>query len=412
MANLQYSPRYDGYFVTMDIFGNKADEQKPVTFRAYDASTGTLYPEVNPSVTITYAPLGLEGSYAAPVALSTANKIEQSNDLKKGWNWLSLYVVTDDMSPDAVFAKIAGDVIQLKSHNGFTENNGNGGFTEGISTIENGKMYAVQVSQDCTLRLVGTRASGSISLVEGWNWIGTGQKLTSVGEALANMEPANGDILKGLQGVTYFDTYEWAGSLQTMQPGMGYKLKSAKDVTFIYPNTVTGAAASRMVNGQSSMVNGQSSLFTPGDYHLFADNMTMTALVVLNGDVLTDAEIGVFVNDDECRATATTNKSGRAYLTIPGDEECTLTFLVAAGGKVYQAIETVGYAVDAICGSYGNPFVIHLGDATGISNLKGTMNDDYSVYDLQGRKVSTGDNANSKLRKGVYVVNGQKKVMK
>ena len=412
VANLQYSPRYDGYFVTMDIFGNKADEQKPVTFRAYDASTGTLYPEVNPSVTITYAPLGLEGSYAAPVALSTANKIEQSNDLKKGWNWLSLYVVTDDMSPDAVFAKIAGDVIQLKSHNGFTENNGNGGFTEGISTIENGKMYAVQVSQDCTLRLVGTRASGSISLVEGWNWIGTGQKLTSVGEALANMEPANGDILKGLQGVTYFDTYEWAGSLQTMQPGMGYKLKSAKDVTFIYPNTVTGAAASRMVNGQSSMVNGQSSLFTPVDYHLFADNMTMTALVVLNGDVLTDAEIGVFVNDDECRATATTNKSGRAYLTIPGDEECTLTFLVAAGGKVYQAIETVGYAVDAICGSYGNPFVIHLGDATGISNLKGTMNDDYSVYDLQGRKVSTGDNANSKLRKGVYVVNGQKKVMK
>ena len=34
VAHLQYKPRYDGYFVTMDIYDNgEGDEKKEVTFR-------------------------------------------------------------------------------------------------------------------------------------------------------------------------------------------------------------------------------------------------------------------------------------------------------------------------------------------------------------------------------------------
>jgi hypothetical protein len=85
---------------------------------------------------------------------------------------------------------------------------------------------------------------------------------------------------------------------------------------------------------------------------------------------------------------------------------------VAVDGKVYTAKQAVGYTVDAVCGSYSQPFVISLGDATGISEIEDGANGNNSVYDLQGRKIVTDKAANRKLGKGVYVVNGQKKVMK
>jgi hypothetical protein len=282
-----------------------------------------------------------------------------------------------------------------------------------LNSLEYGKMYAVQMANDRTLRLVGTPASGQVTLATGWNWVGYGQQLASVDDALANMGPENGDIVRDQEGVAYFDTYAWAGSLLTMQPGWGYQVKRKNAATFYYPSSVTGAAASRTASltSQHAPLNSQ---FTPVDYHLFADNMVMTAQVMKDGVMLTDAEIGVFADGDECRATATTDEEGRAYITIPGDEACQLTFLVAVDGMVYTTRQTADYAVDAVCGSYSQPFVINLGDATGIEEIEnGTLKIGNAVYDLQGRKVNSQySNFNSQLKKGVYVVNGQKKVIK
>ena len=414
VANLEYSPRYDSYFATMDIYGSTDDVKKAVTFRAYDASTGTLYPVVNPTSAVSYAPLALKGSYAEPELLTTADYIEQQTNLRKGWNWISLYVNMSDMSPQTIFNAIADDVLTVKSKSdGFVENSENGLQGE-LTALANGKMYAVQMSNDRTLRLVGNRASETVSVDEGWNWLGYGQYFASVTDALASMSPANGDVLKGQQGVTYYDSYAWAGSLLTMQPGKGYQLKSSKAATITYPSAVTGVAGSRMASAEanSSLFTLHSSLFAPVDHHLFADNMVMTAQVIKDGTVLTDAEIGVFADGDECRATAFTREDGRAYMTIPGDEECQLTIQVAVAGKLYSTKQTVDYAVDAVCGSYSQPFVINLGDALGINEVENGLSIDSSVYDLQGRKILTGKAVNRKVSKGVYVKNGKKKVMK
>ena len=412
VANLQYSTRYDGYFVTMNIYGSEG-ESSEVTFRAYDASTGTVYPVVNPNEPINYVAQILKGTYAVPVQLSTSDDIEQQTELGKGWNWLSLYVTnTDGMTPQAIFEKIADDVLIVKSQNGFVEKTANG-LKGDLASLAYGKMYAVQMANDRTLRLVGNRASGQVSVAKGWNWLGYGQKLASVGDALANMNPVNGDIVRDQEGVAYFDTYAWVGTLLTMQPGWGYQVYSNKAVdNFSYPNSVTGAAASRMASNLKSQASNLKSQFTPIDYHLFADNMVMTAQVMKDGVMLTDAEIGVFADGDECRATATTDEEGRAYVTIPGDEACQLTFMVAVDGKVYSTKQTTDYAVDAVCGSYSQPFVISLGDALGINEVENGLSIDSSVYDLQGRKVVADKAANRKMSKGVYIVDGKKKVMK
>ena len=57
-----------------------------------------------------------------------------------------------------------------------------------------------------------------------------------------------------------------------------------------------------------------------------------------------------------------------------------------------------------------HPIVINLGAITGIRGFAADGKD-APVYDLQGRKVSLKDGS-KKLNKGVYIVNGQKEVIK
>ena len=79
-----------------------------------------------------------------------------------------------------------------------------------------------------------------ITLDPGWNWISYLLTVeTQVGEALVNLTPAHGDIIKGPGS---FSTYNaatglWSGSLSTMVPGKGYIYLSndTESKTFTYP---------------------------------------------------------------------------------------------------------------------------------------------------------------------------------
>jgi hypothetical protein len=417
VAHPVYKERYDGSYITMDIYGNDEVNQE-VTFRAYDASTGALYPVVTPDRDIKFTPLALIGKYDDPVVFTVADLIEQQTELKAGWNWLSLYVTPEDMTVPAVFEKIADDVLNVKSQNdGYLtyENNTWGGNLTG--NMSNTQMYAVQLKADRTLRIVGQRVKPDSTLItaeEGWNWIGYyGRKVASVGDALAGLQPENGDILKGQRGVSYFDIYEWAGSLVMMEPGIGYMLMSNTSYSrqFSYPSsTVTtpyGLRRRARSNGVDAAEN--SSAFTPVNFRMYANNAIMAVQLTDGGRILSDTELGVFA-DDECRAAVRTNEDGIAYLTIPGDDVTLLTFKIVFGEEIIDAPQSVEYEVDGVYGSPQNPLVIDLNGATGIWTMAGDQN--APVYDLQGRMVRNGESSYRKLPKGVYIMNGQKKTVK
>jgi len=198
VAHSEYNKRFDGYFVTMDIYGNGSESGQEVTFRAYDASTGTIYPVIVATPTITYAPLGLAGKYDTPVELAVVNKIEQATELKKGWNWLSLYVTADNMNATTIFDKVKGDVLTVKAQNpadGALAKGVNGELAGTMTTLDNTKMYAVQMAANRTLRIVGqpvSAAANKVEVYEGYNWIGYyGQQVASVTDALADFSPQN-----------------------------------------------------------------------------------------------------------------------------------------------------------------------------------------------------------------------------
>ncbi|MCR4613674.1 MAG: LamG domain-containing protein [Bacteroidaceae bacterium] len=419
VAHPVYKERYDGSYITIDIYGNNEVNQD-VTFRAYDASTGALYPVVTPDRDIKFTPLALIGRYDEPVVFTVADLIEQQTELKAGWNWLSLYVTPKDMTVPGVFEKIADDVLNVKSqHDGYLtyENNTWGGNL--TDSLDNTQMYAVQLKSDRTLRVVGRRINPDSTLVtveEGWNWIGYyGRQVSSLDNALAGLQPETGDILKGQSGVAYFDTYEWAGSLSMMQPGIGYMLKSntSYDRQFSYPlSTVSTPYGLRRARNNASYDATEEevpSAFTPINFRTYSNNAIMAVQVMAGGRIFADTELGVFAGD-ECRAAARTNEDGIAFITIPGDEATMLTFKVVINEELIDAPQTVDYEVDGVYGSPMYPLVIDLSGATGIWRLAGDGND--AVYDLQGRKIVNGESSKRILQRGVYIINGQKKAVK
>ena len=405
IAHPVYKERYDQYFVTMDIYGGN-DAGKPVTFRAFDASTGTLYPEVLPDKSFNFQLLELNGTYSDPVLLTAVDKIEQQTVLKEGWNWLSFYVKADVMTIASLLSSIAEDVEIIKSQNAYLsfESGSWGGDLTGA--LSNGQMYAVKMKKERTLRIVGERlevVGNPVNLYKGWNWIGYyGRQISSLDNALADVNAQDGDMIRALSGIAYYDSYEWVGSLLMLEPGQGYKFKNSSDQdrSFRYPSSVVNLAPMRRAAEQSPAHTG---VFQPVDFRNYSGNATMAVQVYKDGIILPNAEVGVFA-DGECRAVAYTGQDGKAYLTIPGDDNVTLTFKVAAGAEIIDVPEQIGYETDGIYGSPKKPVIFLLGNTpTRVTGIEADA-ENGEAYDLQGRKVTDG------AENGIRIINGKKRL--
>ena len=78
-----------------------------------------------------------------------------------------------------------------------------------------------------------------ITLKPGWNWISyLLEEEVSLGVALVNLEPADGDMIKDqIVSSTYrASDGKWVGGLKTMVPGQGYiYYRNGALTTFTYP---------------------------------------------------------------------------------------------------------------------------------------------------------------------------------
>lgn len=382
IAHPAYNARYDNSFLLLDVYGNDDDAGKALTFKAYDASTGIMYPVTTTSQDVTFSANVLIGKYAAPLLIETADKIEQTTLLSTGWNWTSFYVNADDMNVSSVFASVADGVETVKTKDEFA-NCDKGTWYGKTFDVDNRSMYKARMSSAKVLKLIGSYGSKedrTITVVPGWNWIAYNNTQTaSVADALAGINPQDGDMIKGQAGFAVFDGYEWTGSLKALTPGQGYMLHSASTSarTFNYPSSLPA-----YVQKKAAAQRKQYS-FSPIDHHKYPSNITITARVTFDGVVQQDAEVGVFVGD-ECRTAEFTDADGYAYFTVPGDGKCTLRFKLAKDGQTWSSDVSLDYTEDAICGSYKLPFEVTFGKTTFIDGI--TADDDTNTrwYDLNG----------------------------
>lgn len=403
IAHPAYNERYDNSFLLLDVYGNDDDAGKVLTFKAYDASTGIMYPVTKTSQDVTFSANVLIGKYAAPLLIETADKIEQTTLLSTGWNWTSFYVNADDMNVSSVFASVADGVETVKTKDEFA-NCDKGTWYGKTFDVDNRSMYKARMSSTKVLKLIGSYGSKedrTITVVPGWNWIAYNNTQTaSVADALAGMDPQDGDMIKGQYGFALFDGYEWTGSLKALTPGQGYMLQSASANvrTFNYPSSLP-AYVQKKAAAQCKQYS-----FSPINHHKYPSNMTITARVTFDGAVQQDAEVGVFAGD-ECRTAEFTDADGYAYFTVPGDGKCTLRFMLAKDGQTWLSDVTLDFAEDAICGSYKLPFEVTFGKTTFIDGI--TADDDTNTrwYDLNGMLLNGKPSVSGVYMRSTYDAN-------
>jgi len=149
-------------------------------------------------------------------------------NLGAGWNLISIPLVIDNTSINAVFPN-ANDGDELYTYSGgwipATYYSGYG-WDGDLETVEPDKGYWYSATMAYTATITGTDAgTRSVSIADGWNLIGyTKLSPANLSYLLANV--TDGDELyaynNGWIPATYYSGYGWDGELSTMEPGKGY----------------------------------------------------------------------------------------------------------------------------------------------------------------------------------------------
>ena len=244
-----------------------------------------------------------------------------------------------------------------------------------------------------------------VNIDNGWNWIGVNTaSVISSDEAFANLDPEEGDMVKGLEGFSTYVNNRWRGTLNTITPGNGYLYLSqaSRQKTFCYPAITTISGGNRIPARPAG------SSFSPVDSRKYPNNMTMVAEVHYEGVVLSQGEVAVYV-DGECRyASDYADEEALRYLTIPGQGGGAVEIYVEHDGQLYTTDVVETYADNKTVGTVASPLIIQLGEPTSIERINaGETTHDGNIYDLTGRKV---DERYLKTRpsKGVYIQNSKK----
>lgn len=370
-----------------------------VSFKLYDGDD-----EYTAETTLTVDPEGY-GTPSEPVEIefATVQTMTQSTALVSGWNWWSTPVEMNGIDGLTMLENSLGTSgVRIQSlNNGRVDYyDYNGGIWYGqLNTIYNEQMYKVNTSVEITSVLNGYAAVPSnhpITISENWNWIGFPyNQAVSLDVAMSGFTPNSLDQIKSLGDgyATYYVTNSftgWYGTLNTLQPGKGYMYysKSSDDKTLVY-QTSRGEAIVENITPDGN-------IFMPREAS-FADNMTVTAVVELEGVELRNGnyEVAAFVGKD-CRGSVKlmyVEPLDRyiAFLLIAGDKEESLRFALTDGDKISWSNDNLMYSTNAIIGDLSEPTVLHFGPLGLDDNYENMIsvypNPSTGIYNIQGNGI-------------------------
>ena len=323
--------------------------------------------------------------------------------LNNGWNWWSTYIElnnNDGLTQLENSIGSAGIIIKSRT-NGYVEAyqyNGETNWYGTLSSINNEQMYKIRTNATCNATVAGALAMPSshpINIKNGWNWIGFPcNQNVNVDVAMSGFTPENNDILKGRNGFTTYYSDEnysmWYGTLNTLEVGKGYMYRSnsATQKTLVFQ---TGRGEANVEN-----ITSENNYFQPaGDD--FADNMTITAVLELDGEELRseDYELAAFVGDD-CRGSVRlmyVEPVDRyiAFLTVFGEPSETLYFRLTDGTQTELSMDDVAFVADGMAGTLSEPMTLRFGmtqvNENELPNVMVYPNPSQGMFNIQGQGI-------------------------
>ncbi len=373
LAGISYDPYTNKYVAFITAYSNSVVGDT-FTFRMWDAVPGVEY---QAKERLPFVDNGTIGQPLAPYILHPQG-IFQTILLTPGWNWFSLNVNAADMSTNNVLAHLhPANASIVKTDNAYAQyykpSTGAGTWQGALTAFNTKKSYMIQLSQPDTLHLLGTAVTDttSIQITSGWNWVGyPRQDISSAVSYLANVTVADGDLLKTQSTFTQYNSGGWAGTLNNMYPGQGYKLKAANAFNFVIP-------PSRSLPSWNA------------DDNRYQQNMSVTADLQFNSVSTTQSHylVGAFVNGT-CVGVAQpiylhSLNAYRVFITIHGD---TANVTQAITYKVYDTdndveyeptYDTIHVVPDSSVARVESPYVINVQTTTGINAIN--FADGYSL---------------------------------
>ena len=374
IAHPQYIKVYDAWYVMMTVYGN-SNSNGALQFRLWNAESGITYSSVNVlPEPLGFSPNMVKGTLSNPVVLEVTDNLQQTLTLQPAWNWISLNVNPVSSGTEKVFEPVLADITTVKSKTRFFTF-GESGKTYGgtLKTMDVTSSYRVLALRETNLRINGTAVNCTLTpltIHQGWNWMSYLPLQTlSVNDALADIEPVKGDLVKSKKAFAVYDGSQWVGTLTYMTQGEGYMYLSnaTEPFTFRYPETSVLRNPERYLR---SVMN--ETVFTPVT-DPYGGNMSIVARVMDANEPVHGVEVGIFAGE-ECRGTATEEfvkddaANGYWFITVAGDDPTPLTIKVydPASNKTTIVEQTLRYTDDATIGTLAEPYIIQLSPASNI----------------------------------------------
>jgi hypothetical protein len=370
VANLRYLKGFDSYLVFLNIYGNISGQQ--LDFRIWDASVGQILDDVKP-FDVTFAANGVEGTTLDPVIFEAIGLYRQYIPVAQGWNWLSFNKLASNQNDlNSFFSSIEpSQNDQIKTHGGGFNNYDltNGWLIGSIDSVDNQRMYQMKISKNDTIVYSGESIvpeDYSIELSADWNHIGYLPDLAmDVNDALRLYVADTSEIVKSQYAFSMYDPrVGWLGTLEVMQPGLGYMLNVRNPGILKYPNSTVFKGAK--IPHYSSPPLGWES-----DLSQYQGNMSVVAeLDVANVPEVTINDqmvLGAFINGENHGFVSPIVNSRIGYspffLNVSNSSNGQITeFRLFDGltGNTFRIEENRPFVQDFVYGSTQNPLVLTL----------------------------------------------------
>lgn len=316
-------------------------------------------------------------------------------DLAEGWNWIS-----HPLKRDIMLTEIRTNADRILGQSNELALDAKLGWTGNLSEMSPTNMYKVHMNEQSSYDFEAPFfiISDNISLHKGWNWVGypltEKQTLT---EALSNFNPSEGDVMLGQDGLSTFESGQWKGTLNVLNPGIGYMYRSASLKSLTYNDPAKSTEKSKA----PFHVQPRSPWTASASAH--PSVMGIIARVVTDGTFAQDDvySIGAFSEDGECRGVGR-YLDGLLYINVYGEGGENIIFRAAdVNNGVVREVKEMMTLTSDVQGSRKQPILLHVGDATSISSLHSeSAFASVEYYTLDGILVGT---QKSELGKGVYV---------
>ncbi|MFT4804477.1 MAG: hypothetical protein ACI9YE_001681 [Psychroserpens sp.] len=378
VVNLVYLESFQEYYAYLTVYSNNVFGEE-LEFGIWDASQGKiLVASIDLISTITFKENEGLGTLTNPVIFENSDVLVQDISLNKGWTWVSLNVndskftdinvLTQGMNLDTNDRILSHSPAQLEIYYKDNSNSANSTWSGSISGnggLSTSKMYKVNFDLAQALNIKGTPVNidtWSFPIKENWNWLPyplLGNQVTN--EALAYFDAVEGDVIKSQNLFAIYDPINgWNGTLNYLEAGNGYMIKSSLDQTFNYPSYLGKSSNSKSTTISKNVVDASQYKIAPG-YMKYAKNMN--AVVSLPEGF---KELFVYTTDGILKGEAynqVVQNKELSFITIYGDIQETLTFYIGDGRTKKATSKTFSFRSNNVLGTVAKPIVLE--DITG-----------------------------------------------